>query len=156
MVGKEQSRGARQSESASEEWDALKGDFDDMADAAISRGRHFTEIARMQVADFANRRKDGAAQSVADVATSLREATHSFDDRPDIRAVVDTAAEGLEQFADSIRSRSLNDMLADLEDIAQRHPTMTAVLSVTAGFMAARFIKSTSVERRRSAPIPSP
>jgi hypothetical protein len=149
MVAKEQGRKARQQDSASDEWDALKGDIEGMADAAVGRGRHFTEMARMQAAEYANRRKEGAAQSVADVATSLREATRSFDDRPNIRAVVDTAAEGLEQFADSIRSRSFDDMIADLEEIAQRHPTATAILSVAAGFLTARFIKSTSGTRRR-------
>lgn len=151
MVARERSRGAWQGDATSEEWDALKGEFDDMADAAISRGRHFTDIARTQVADFANRRKDNAAQSVTDVATSLRDATRSFEDRPNIRAVVDTAAEGLEQFADSIRGRSINEMIADIEEIAQRHPTTTAILSVAAGFLAARFIKSTSSDRRRGA-----
>jgi hypothetical protein len=149
MGAKEQDREARQQDFAGDEWDALKGDIEDIADEAIGRGRHYTEMARMQVADYANRRKEGAAQSVADVAMSLREATRSFDDRPNIRAVVDTAAEGLEQFADSIRNRSFDDMIADLEEIAQRHPAATAILSVAAGFLTARFIKSTSGTRRR-------
>ena len=69
-----------------------------------------------------DRRKDDVAQSVADFATSLRESTTSFEDRPNIRAFVDSAAEGLDQLADTIRQRSFADIFNEAEDIVRQRP----------------------------------
>src|SRR4028118_914744 len=95
----------RQQDNGAEDWDALRGDVSEMAGAAVERGRFFIAAAREQATDYVDRRKGDVAQSVADFATTLRESTRSFDERPNIRAVVDSAAEGLEQLAESIRAR---------------------------------------------------
>jgi hypothetical protein len=86
---------------------------------------------------------------VADFATTLRESTRSFDERPNIRAVVDTAAEGLEQLADSIRERSFSDIFNDFEDVIRRRPATVAAVSVAIGFLTARFVKSTAEDLRQ-------
>ena len=85
---------------------------------------------------------------MASFSTSLRESTHSFDERPNIRAVVDTAAEGLEQLAESIRDRSFADFFNEFEDVVRRRPATVAAVSVAVGFLAARFIKSTAEDLR--------
>jgi ElaB/YqjD/DUF883 family membrane-anchored ribosome-binding protein len=138
----------RQQDNGSEEWDALKGDVGDIAGAAVERSRYFIDSAREQATDYVDRRKDDVAQSVADFATTLRESTHNFDERPNIRAVVDTAAEGLEQLADSIRDRSFADFFNEFEDVVRRRPATVAAVSVAVGFLAARFIKSTAEDLR--------
>jgi ElaB/YqjD/DUF883 family membrane-anchored ribosome-binding protein len=138
----------RQQDNGNEDWDALKGDVGDIAGAAVERSRHFIDSARDQATDYVDRRKDDVAQSVADFATSLRESTHSFDERPNIRAVVDTAAEGLEQLADSIRERTFADFFNEFEDVVRRRPATAAAVSVAVGFLAARFIKSTAEDLR--------
>jgi ElaB/YqjD/DUF883 family membrane-anchored ribosome-binding protein len=140
----------RQQDNGNEDWDALKGDVGDIAGAAVERSRYFIDSAREQATDYADRRKDDIAQSVADFATSLRESTHSFDERPNIRAVVDTAAEGLEQLADSIRERTFADFFNEFEDVVRRRPATVAAVSVAVGFLAARFIKSTAEDLRYS------
>jgi ElaB/YqjD/DUF883 family membrane-anchored ribosome-binding protein len=138
----------RQQDNGNEDWDALKGDVGDIAGAAVERSRHFIDSARDQATDYVDRRKDDVAQSVADFATSLRESTHSFDERPNIRAVVDTAAEGLEQLADSIRERTFADFFNEFEGVVRRRPATVAAVSVAVGFLAARFIKSTAEDLR--------
>src|SRR3712207_9248829 len=90
----------RQQDNGAEDWDALRGDLSEMAGAAVERGRYFIDSAREQATDYVDRRKDDIAQSVADFATSLRESTHSFDQRPQIRVAGHSAAEGVEQLAD--------------------------------------------------------
>src|SRR3712207_5413011 len=134
-----------------EDWDSLRSDVTDMAGAAVERGRHFIDAARDQANDYADRRKDDIAQSVADFATSLRESTHSFDERPNIRAVVDTAAEGLEQLADTIRERTFAEFFNDFEDVVRRRPATVAAVTVAVGFLTARFIKSTAEDMRHEA-----
>ena len=73
---------------AEADWNTLKGDVGEIADAAVERGRHFIDSAREQASGYVDRRKDDVARSVTDLADSLREATRSFDDRPNIRAFV--------------------------------------------------------------------
>lgn len=138
----------RQQDNGTEDWDALKGDVGDIAGAAVERSRYFIDSAREQATDYVDRRKDDIAQSVADFATTLRESTHSFDERPNIRAVVDTAAEGLEQLAGSIRERTFADFFNEFEGVVRRRPATVAAVSVAVGFLAARFIKSTAEDLR--------
>ncbi|HZH11276.1 MAG TPA: hypothetical protein VEZ24_13005 [Microvirga sp.] len=154
-MGVGQQNGNRQQDTGSDDWDALRGDVGEMAGAAVERGRYFIETAREQATDYADRRKNDIAQSVADFATSLRESTHSFDERPNIRAVVDSAADGLEQLADSIRDRTFADIFNDFEDVARRRPATVAAVSVAVGFLAARFLKSTAEDMRQDRMNPS-
>jgi hypothetical protein len=145
----QQNSSNRQQDSGVEDWDTLKDDVSGMAGAAVERGRYFIDSAREQATDYAGRRKDDIAQSVADFATSLRESTHSFDERPNIRAVVDSAADGLEQLAGSIRDRSFSDIFNDFESVVRRRPATVAAVSVAIGFLTARFIKSTADDLRQ-------
>ncbi|MCG7392000.1 hypothetical protein MHY87_03680 [Microvirga sp. ACRRW] len=154
-MGVGQQNGNRHHETGSEDWDTLKGDVGDMAGAAVERGRYFIDSAREQATDYAGRRKDDVAQSVADFATSLRESTHSFDERPNIRAVVDSAADGLEQLADTIRDKTFADIFNDFEEVVRRRPATAAAVSVAVGFLAARFLKSTAEDLRQDRMTPS-
>lgn len=148
-VGQQDTNRNRQQDMGGENWDALREDVSEMAGAAVERGRHFVDSAREHATEYADRRKGDIAQSVADFATSLRESTSSFDERPNIRAVVDSAAEGLEHLADSIRERSFADIFNDLEDAVRRRPATVAAVSVAVGFLTARFIKSTAEDLRQ-------
>ncbi len=141
-------------EAGSDDWDALRDDVGDMAGAAVERGRYFIESAREQASDYADRRKGDIAQSVADFATSLRDSTHGFDERPNIRAVVDSAADGLEQLADSIRDRTFADIFNDFEEVVRQRPATIAAVSVAVGFLAARFLKSTAEDLRHDRMTP--
>lgn len=150
-VGQQGSSRNRQQENGTvEDWETLRGDVTEMAGAAVERGRHFIDSAREQATHYVDRRKDDIAQSVSDFASSLRESTRSFEERPNIRAIADSAAEGLDQLADSIRERSFADIFNDFEDVVRRHPSTAAAVSVAIGFLAARFIKSSAEEMRRN------
>lgn len=126
------------------DWDALKDDVGGIANVALERGRHFIDSARDQATGYVDRRKDDMAQSVTDLAHSLRESCRSFDDRPNIQAFVDSAAEGLEQFADEIRTRSFGEIFDEVESVMRRRPAAVAATTFAAGFLLARFIKSSA------------
>jgi hypothetical protein len=150
------------------EWDAIKEDVTQIAgaaveqgrafiDSAVEQGREFIDTAKEQAAGYVDQRKDEVAQSVASLAQSLRDACKQFDDRPNIRAFTDSAADGLEHFAESIRSRSFNEIFEDVEAVVRRRPGAVAGASLAAGFLLARFIKASAenireaeYERRRS------
>ena len=124
----------------------IKGVATDIAGAAAEQGRQFLASARSQATGFADDRKNDAAQSIADLASSLRESGQTFGDRPNIQSFVGSAAEGLEQLAEGIRQRSFAEIYADVETFARARPVAVGVATVAAGFLLARFIKSTSQE----------
>lgn len=129
-------------------WDDLKEDLSDAVHETVAgRGREFLEAAKRHAAEYAASRKAGAAHSVEDVAHSLRESGRAFEDTPHIRAFVDSAAAGLENFAADIRDRPLDDLYADAEDFARRHPVIIASGAGIAGLMIARFFKASSARR---------
>lgn len=145
------------SEQPAEEWDAIKDDVGQIAGAAVEQGRHFLDSARQQATTYVDHRKDDAANSVADLAQSLRDACQQFEERPNIRAFVDSAAEGLDQLAETIRSRSFNEIFDGVEDTVRRRPATVALATMAAGFVVARFIKSSAegirqaeMDRRRN------
>jgi len=133
------------------DWEDLRGEVGDIAGVAVERGRSFIYAARDQASDYADKRKSDLAQSVADFANSLRESTNSFEDRPNIRAVVDSAAEGLDHLAGSIRERSFGEIFSDVEGMMRQRPTAVAAVSLAVGFLTARFIKSTAADLRDEA-----
>jgi len=146
------SGGAQQPEG----WDDIKEDVGQIAGAAVEQGRHFLDSAKSQATSYVDKRKDDAAKSVAELAQTLRETLKQFDDRPNIRAFADSAAGGLEQLAETIRSRSFNEIFEEVEHVMRRRPGTVAAASLVAGFLTARFIKSSAegirqaeAERRR-------
>ncbi|WP_375459385.1 hypothetical protein [uncultured Enterovirga sp.] len=124
--------------------DVLKNTAGDVKTAAVEQGRQIYEAAKEQATGFVDQRKNDAAQSVADLASSLRESGKGFEERPNIQAFVGTAADGLEQLATGLRERSFADIYADVEDYARRSPATVGAVAVISGFLLARFIKSSA------------
>ncbi|HEV7438069.1 MAG TPA: hypothetical protein VGN94_00355 [Methylobacterium sp.] len=141
--------GSASAASEQADWRGLKGEVEDIADVAVERGRGLMDAARAQAQDYVERRKGDAAQSVNDLAKTLRDSSRTFDDRPNIKAFFDSAAEGLEQLGGSIDARSFTDFYEDAEAFARRAPVAVAVGTFVAGFIAARFIKSSSLPQDR-------
>lgn len=122
----------------------VKGAAGDFKAAAIGQTRELYETARQQATTFADRRKDEAAQSVSDLAASLRQTGKAFEERPNIHGFVGSAADGLEQLATGLRDRSFADIYGDVEAYARRSPATVGAVAVVAGFLLARFIKSSA------------
>ena len=124
----------------------LGGAASDLKAAATDQGRQILEAAKEKATGFADQRKNEAAQSVADLASSLRETGKTFGERPNIQSFVSSAADGLDQLAGGLRERSFADLYADVEDYARRSPLTVGLVAVGAGFLLARFIKSSADE----------
>lgn len=124
--------------------DEMKAVADDLRSAAAEQGRQFFQGAKDQATGFADRQKNEAAQSVADIATGLRETGRSFGERPNIRAFVESAADGLDQLADGLRERSFADLYGEAEAYARRSPVVVGAVALAAGFLLGRFIKASA------------
>lgn len=135
---------------AKAEWRGLQGDVENLAGVAAEQGRGLLDAARLQAQDYVERRKGEAAQSVQDLARSLRGSGKDMSDKPHVRAFFDSAADGLEQLGTSIERRSLSDFYSEAEAIARRAPVAVAVGTFMVGLLAARFIKSSSIPEEPS------
>lgn len=143
-------RGSARSPKAAEgELDTLKDEVGTLAGTAVQRGWGFVEAARSHATDYAAQRKDDAARSVGEFAGAVRASGESFNDLPNIRAVIDSAAEGLDHLSTSIGERSFAEMYAEAETVARRSPAAAAVAGAVAGFLVARIIKASSDTIRR-------
>ncbi|MCJ2011444.1 hypothetical protein [Methylobacterium sp. J-076] len=133
-----------EAEKTKAEWRGLQGDVENLAGVAAEQGRGLLDAARLQAQDYVERRKGEAAQSVQDLARSLRGSGRDMSDKPHVRAFFDSAADGLEQLGTSIERRSLSDFYGEAESIARRAPVAVAVGTFMVGLLAARFIKSSN------------
>ena len=124
----------------------VTGVASDIADVALEQGRNLLDTARGQATSFADGRKDDAAQSIADLASSLRDSGKTFEGRPNIQAFMGSAAEGLEQLAGGIRQRSFAELYGEAETYAKSRPVAFGAATIAAGFFLARFIKSSAEE----------
>lgn len=122
--------------------DDLRRDVEETAEVAIERGRGFAAAARTHALNYADSRKSEAARSVTDLARSLRDSGHTFDDRPNVKAFFDSAADGLDDLAGQIKTRSFDDFYAEAEAFARRSPVTVAAATFAAGFLLARFVKA--------------
>lgn len=129
----------------------LTGLASDIASTAVSHGKQLLDAARGQATGFVDQRKNETAQSISDFASSLRDSGKTFEDRPNILAFMGSAADGLEQLADGIRDRSFAEIYAEAEDFARRKPLVLGAVTVAAGFLLARFIKSSADELAETA-----
>jgi len=140
---KRQSGSAQRGETSSD-WDGVKDQVGQAAGAAVEQGRHFLDSAKTQAISLVEQRKNDVAQTIGGLANSVRESGRAFEDRPQFRTVVDGAAQGLEQFADTIRNRSVADIVNDVEAVVRRQPALVAAATLAAGFLLARFIRSSA------------
>jgi hypothetical protein len=97
------------------------------------------------------------AERIESVAHAVRDAAERFDkDLPSAAAYVRDAAEGLERASSVLRERSIEDAFKLAENFARRQPAAFFGASVLAGFVLARFLKSTAEAPGEAPPAGQP
>ncbi len=107
---------------------ALKEGARDMADEAA-------EIAR----DAAEAQKNRVGGKASQFARALHAAAGELDQGTATRRIVDEAAGGMDEVAESIEGRSVSQLVHDLSDLGRRHPLAFLGGAALAGFALARF-----------------
>jgi hypothetical protein len=79
-----------------------------------------------------------STDSVLDAAASLHEKADSLPGSEKVAAAAHTAANVMESGAEYFRDRDIEEMVADLKDIARRHPGATLLTAAALGFLLAR------------------
>jgi hypothetical protein len=85
-----------------------------------------------------------AAGGLGDFAAALRKAARDMDGAGNstVGRLAQSAADGLEHFSGTLRSRDLNGLVHDVESFARRQPVAFLGTAVAVGFLAVRFLKS--------------
>jgi hypothetical protein len=95
-----------------------------------------------------NEQKQTAAGTLADFAQALRKAAHEGGaQQSGVAGFAEVAADGLERFSGTLRSKDLNALAHDVESFARSRPIAFFGAAVAAGFIAMRFLKSSQRPR---------
>lgn len=99
-----------------------------------------------------NTQKDRATDGLGLIAQAVRQTTGKLreDQQDTIAQYVEKAADQIERLSNSLREKDVSELLQDAQRFARRQPALFIGGSFAAGLLAARFLKSSTDERRSS------
>ncbi|GLO69275.1 hypothetical protein MACH17_07920 [Phaeobacter inhibens] len=125
----------------------------------IERAKHHANELPEQAQDTLRsearaRAEEAQAQAAGEAAAVARAADAAASELPQGSFQAEAAqqlAQGLEQFADKVRTADLDKVLRDTGDFARKNPMLFLGGAALLGFAATRFLKSTAPEEDRAA-----
>jgi hypothetical protein len=134
-----------QADTAPTTQDQTKNQMQDMAQQAKETAGNLVGQARTQVKTQLTSQKDKAAESLGGVAEAIRStgAQLNEQDQPaQVGRYVNQAADVVENVAQYLRTKDIDEMFGQVEELARRQPAVFIGAAFALGFMAARFLKS--------------
>ncbi len=129
---------------AEQGWQRARAILDELVEAARS--------AALSIADEQRRQ---AADQIAGLAGAARAAAQALGDGSNLRSARCAAqtADTIDRFADAVRQRRWNDIVADAESFARREPRLFTLGAAAFGYIAGRMlVSSAKTEATRAAP----
>jgi hypothetical protein len=126
------------------------------ADEVEERATAAVDAAQKRIADaignsayraqsFAERQKSLGAEQIGGVARAVHSAAREFEtEMPGVARSVHDAATRLDGAAESLRNRSLGEVLGGLDRFARDQPAVFLGAAILVGFAASRFLKSSA------------
>lgn len=108
---------------------------------------NLADQARTQVKSQLTNQKERAAESLGGVAEALRATGDQLNQREQpvpVGRYAEQAADMVEQMAGYLRSKDIDQIVGQAEDLARQRPAVFLGAAFAIGFMAARFLKSTA------------
>lgn len=127
----------------------VKETAQEMAQQTQEKTGQVAEQAKAQVMEQATNQvtsqKDRAVTSLGSVAGALRQAGQHLRDNEQapVAQYADKAADRVEQFAQQLGSKDVQELVRDVENYARRQPAFFLGGAFALGLLAARFLKST-------------
>jgi hypothetical protein len=117
------------------------------AEQVQQEAQHFTKKVKEQGQSLLTERKKTTADEIGSVAKALHKTAqelHQQEHPPMITSYAEWAGDALERFSNTLRERDLNTLLRQTQDFARRQPGVFVGGAVVAGFLLARFLKSSA------------
>jgi hypothetical protein len=94
--------------------------------------------------------KDRATDGMGSVANAVRRSTQELRDQhhETVAEYVERAADQLDRFSSRLKSKDVGELMRDAQDLARRQPMLFIGSALVLGFAGARFLKSSSPDRR--------
>ncbi|MGZ9809306.1 hypothetical protein ACXN5S_02480 [Pseudoroseicyclus sp. H15] len=131
-------------EHKSEAYESVRETGKSLKDDAV----HAAEGVRDRVTEEAQARADGAKDYVADevssVGKALRDASSELRGGSPQEQLFSVMADGLADFADSVRGKSVGDLVTDVGDFGRRNPVAFLGGAALLGFAGARLAKASA------------
>lgn len=115
-------------------------------DSAQQQTRALWQDAKDGARSMLDEQKRSATSGICDLADALRtSARHlSGKEQAAVARLAQSAADGLDQLSGALERRDLDGWVREAEAFARRRPIAFFGAAVAAGFLAARFLKSSS------------
>jgi len=134
--------------------DTISNTVDQARQEAGTEGNRLIGAARTRARTAFEHQQHRVADSIGSVAQALHQAADQLNEQNEdvVARYTDTAAQRIEQFADSLRNRDLDDLVGQAEQFARRQPELFLGSAVAAGFLIARFLRTSGgrATQRRS------
>lgn len=115
------------------------------ANSDFEEAQSFAAALRRQTDDYVAKRKADAARLVSDVGEAIRNTGTSFEQQPQLRAIFDQAALGVDDLAEGISRRTVSEMYDEVHAAVRRRPALTALAALAAGFALYRTLNARAV-----------
>lgn len=126
---------------------------DQVRQAAKERAGAIMQDAKETARSKLGEHKHTVATGLGQVAEALRTSAHELQDKEQatVARLANGAADGLQQLSTRLEGRDLEALVHDAESLARRQPAVFFGAAVAAGFLAMRFMKSSSHPQSGSA-----
>jgi hypothetical protein len=125
--------------------DQSTNQMQDMTQQAKETASNLVDQARTQVKTQLTNQKEKAAESLGGVAEAIRQTGSTLENQEQpmpMGRYVNQAADVVDNVAQYLRTKDLDEMFHQAEDLARRRPAVFIGAAFALGFMAARFLKS--------------
>jgi hypothetical protein len=131
--------------------DTVRAGFASAAEQAKAQAAEIASQGKQRAYDLAEDQKQLGAEGIKSVARAVRTAANELEDTaPGVARYVQDAASAIDRVSGDLKAKSVDDLIGTVEHFARSQPVAFFGGAVLAGFVLARFIKS-SADRRATA-----
>jgi hypothetical protein len=123
----------------------------DLLGEAKSAASKVAHTATEQIEHRLDSEKNRAVEAIGGVADALRQTGERRTTPGPAAALAGRAADGIDDVADYLQSRSLRDVVGEVERFARREPAIFLGAAFTLGLVGGRFLKSSANRKRELA-----
>jgi hypothetical protein len=130
------------------------GGLDNVVDSTKAAAGHLVDQAQDHARDMVDAQKRGVAQGFRSAANALRQGSTNLQtqNEPMVGRYFESAATQIDRFAGQIDQTSVDELASEAAAWARSQPVLFVGGAFLVGFLAARFLKSSSEQAARTTP----
>jgi hypothetical protein len=118
------------------------GERQRLADVGKAEAQAMWDDTKASMRSVLNEKQSSTADDLGDFAGALRNAARSINPNGPVARIASHTADSLERLSGNLRNKDFDGVLHDVQAFARNQPAVFLGMTVAAGFLAARFLKS--------------